>query len=165
MEHSEEYYKMKYFKYKAKYEQAKIQQSGGGASQPPVAGAWNKITSNLGFGTKDELTDDIKSRQKKIISDLWNIYQYVIENSTTSIPETEKQTIKAYTNITDLEILRDMFGQIDNIKLKDKDIIIEAMKYFKNALMNELQQICIQKGSTNLIDTCKPKNIFPKTTN
>jgi pyrroline-5-carboxylate reductase len=28
MEHSEEYYKMKYFKYKAKYEQAKVEQKG-----------------------------------------------------------------------------------------------------------------------------------------
>ena len=161
MEHSEEYYKMKYFKYKAKYEQAKIQQSGGASSQSPVPkpGIIDRFKSTF-TSEKVELTDDIKSRQSQIISDLWKIYQYVIENSTTSIPENQKQTIIAYTNITDLQILRKMFVQIDSIKLKDKDIIIEAMKYFKNALMNELEQICIQKGSTNLIDTCKPINIF-----
>jgi hypothetical protein len=42
MEHSEEYYKMKYFKYKAKYtkEKQRIEQSGGSTASGTVIGSF-----------------------------------------------------------------------------------------------------------------------------
>ena len=110
MEKSDEYYKMKYFKYKAKYELLKQQQGGnGGATTRAFVNAGSQVISKALFGS----TDSQEQIQKKL-----KLLQINIDAKTTipgliTILEKKKLTLD---KVTDKDQLFNIEYIIKNIK-------------------------------------------------
>ena len=68
MEHSEEYYKMKYFKYKAKYEEEKLRQQGGATFKEKVVAGASAIGSTIksGLSSINQVSTTVKEVKKAI---------------------------------------------------------------------------------------------------
>jgi hypothetical protein len=139
MEHSEEYYKMKYFKYKAKYEQAKIQQSGGFSTIKRYMGrkdSSNKPTVQLSDEQREQLIKEAHEFVKSMNPE-----------------KTECDLNWAYLN--DFNKLKSI---IETTEIKDQGnkIKTRGFELYKTELLLLLSSYCNNNGK--IADYCLPEN-------
>lgn len=144
MEHSEEYYKMKYFKYKAKYEQAKVEQNGG--TNQPKPGMVDRMKSTFGFGTKVENNKPIVDQDKQdLIKRIQKFYNYNTGNNAD------------WSLLTNFDLLKIIIEEMD-IKSVDNDpdgVIKNSLDTQKNIYLAEISKHCNNNGQLN--ENCLPE--------
>jgi len=136
MEHSEEYYKMKYFKYKAKYQQAK-QTGGFGFSRPQ----WTKGR------------EMVKGEAKLLIDNIYKVAQII--KGTSSYPKWKSEFIAAKVTFDKIDkfikYLKETLNVEDgdansaDLKLQLKNIYDSAKKICTPMIGNKFLGICMQE--------------------
>ena len=156
MDHSEEYYKMKYFKYKAKYiKEKQAQQSGGSKSKGAAkkngsSGIFSKIKAGLSLANQKN-TDEKEVIQA--IKDLNDIYQDIHEKDDKFIEYLKN--VKTDTPITDLKkkLNEDFFSDNKMKKYTDKEKITAKTK-LKNDSYEKLDKQCTPYIGKDIQQSC-----------
>ena len=177
MDHSEEYYKMKYFKYKAKYTKEKQAQQSGGVKSKGAAkkngsfGLGNMIgavgksivagASAVGSGIKavaSSINHKNTDKQEVInaIKDLNDIYQYIKEPDETNDGFIEYlKKVKTDTSITDLKnnLNNKFFSDAKMKKYTTKEEITAKTK-LKNDSYEKLDKQCTPYIGKKIQESC-----------
>jgi hypothetical protein len=124
MEHSEEYYKMKYFKYKAKYEEEKLRQQGGATFTENVVAGASAIGNTVVAGASA-----IGSRIKSGLSSITQVSTKVEEVKKAIFILNIVFLLINYNSSTNIDILNNNFtNYIKNKFNKNDKISIDKFK-------------------------------------
>ena len=151
MEHSEEYYKMKYFKYKAKYtkEKQRIEQSGGELTLNPFVlgmAAGNFLGKGISYVAKGIANPTLptlnRDRAKKDI--FQKAFDFYIDNKSGVDKEVEKKKWNGITKYKDFEEKFKDLTLSNEKKTELKQIKEKLYKWCKNTVfvVNEIDKDC-----------------------
>lgn len=156
MEHSEEYYKMKYFKYKAKYQQELARQSGGAESNSILSKGKELLSQGKNYlSTKVSSATKYSTEEAKVIkaiNELNNIYRSIKNDDNNDIIKYLKE-VNTNTTITQLkDDLNKKYFTEDN--MKNLAEFKEAKIVSKNASYKILDKQCTPYIGNKIQESC-----------
>ena len=137
MEHSEEYYKMKYFKYKAKYQEELARQQGGSGIFDKIKAGYASVNTKI-----DTYNSDKKSAKSAIIKESIELYTKI--NGSAPVWNKITSFKKLLEEMQNLKIGENPSLEFKGYACLHKDIIVRLKSLCKNVVgIDSIDKECL----------------------